>query len=202
MTDRHGPEDETTPRDDADVTESVESDVMVPASPEAAWGDEPREAVETADDASPELKRFWEAVKHLPAYAKLATAIVRDPDVPRSAKVVLGVGGGYALSPVDLIPGIIPVVGQMDDVYAMLTALQQSLKRMPDDLAQKHLDNAGVSRGQIDDDLAAVRNLAKLAVVKSLKFGGKALGRLSRAAVGFANDQLERRDARRRETTL
>ncbi len=203
MTDRHGPEDETTPRDDADVTESVESEVMVPASPEAAWGDEPDEAEsEGGEEASPELKRFWEAVKHLPAYAKLATAIVRDPDVPRSAKVVLGVGGGYALSPIDLIPGIIPVVGQMDDVYAMLTALQQSLKRMPDDLAQKHLDNAGVSRGQIDDDLAAVRNLAKLAVVKSLKFGGKALGRLSRAAVGFANDQLERRDARRRETTL
>jgi uncharacterized membrane protein YkvA (DUF1232 family) len=150
---------------------------------------------------SPELAQFWQAVKRLPTYAKLATAILRDPDVPKSAKVVLGVGGGYALSPIDLIPGIIPVVGQMDDVYAVLTALQQSLKRMPDDLANKHLETAGVSRDLIDGDLAAVRAVAKFAVVRSVKFGGKALGRISRATINFANDQLERRDARRRETT-
>jgi uncharacterized membrane protein YkvA (DUF1232 family) len=150
---------------------------------------------------SPELARFWEAVKRLPAYAKLVTAIVRDPEVPKSAKVVLGVGGGYALSPIDLIPGIIPVVGQMDDLYAMLTALQQSLKRMPDDLAEKHLETAGVSRDLIDGDLAAVRAVAKLAVITSVKFGGKTLGRISRAAVNFANDQLQRRDTRRGETT-
>jgi uncharacterized membrane protein YkvA (DUF1232 family) len=159
-------------------------------------GDEVDEA-----KASPELKRFWEAVKHLPAYARLATAIVRDPEVPNGAKAVLGLGGGYALSPIDLIPGIIPVAGQMDDLYAILVALQQSLKRMPDDLAQKHLDGAGVTREQIAGDLAAVRDLARLAVVKTAKFGGKALGRISRAALKFANDQLERRHTGRGETT-
>jgi uncharacterized membrane protein YkvA (DUF1232 family) len=159
-------------------------------------GDEVDEA-----KASPELKRFWEAVKHLPAYARLVTAILRDPEVPKGAKGVLGLGGGYALSPIDLIPGIIPVAGQMDDLYAILTALQQSLKRMPDELAQKHLDGAGVTREQIEGDLAAVRDLAKLAVVRTAKFGGKALGRISRAALKFANDQLERRNSGRGETT-
>lgn len=160
------------------------------------------EAGDEADNAqSPELKRFWEAVKHLPAYARLATAIVRDPEVPKGAKAVIGLGGGYALSPIDLVPGIIPVAGQMDDLYAVLTGLQQSLKRMPDDLAQKHLDGASVTREQIDNDLAAVRDLAKLAVVKSVRFGGKALGRLSRAALRFANNQLERRNTGRGETT-
>ena len=163
----------------------------------------PLEAGDEVDEkkASPELKRFWEAVKHLPAYAKLVTAILRDPDVPNGAKVVLGLGGSYAISPIDLVPGIIPVAGQMDDLYAVLTALKQSLKRMPDDLAQKHLDGAGVTREQIDGDLAAVRDLARLAVVKTAKFGGKALGRISRAALKFANDQLERRNTGRRETT-
>ncbi len=155
------------------------------------------EAGDDKEPPSPELKRFWEAVKHLPADAKLATAIVRDPEVPGSAKAILGLGGGYAISPIDLIPGIIPVVGQMDDVYAVLTALQQSLKRMPDTVAQKHLDATGVTREQIDDDLAAVRDLARMAVVKTMKFGGKALGRFSRAALNVANNQLERRNARR-----
>lgn len=161
-------------------------------------------AVEPDDDTgkvSPELKRFWEAVKHLPAYARLVTTIVCDPEVPTGAKAVLGLGGGYAISPIDLVPGVIPVAGQMDDLYAVLTALQQSLKRMPDDLAQKHLDGAGVTREQIDDDLAAVRDLAKLAVLKTVRFGGKALGRLSRAALRFANDQLERRNAGRGKAT-
>jgi uncharacterized membrane protein YkvA (DUF1232 family) len=161
------------------------------------------EAGDEVDEAktSPELKRFWEAVKHIPAYARLATAIVRDPEVPKGSKAVLGLGGGYALSPIDLIPGIIPVAGQMDDLYAILIALQQSLKRMPENLAQKHLDGTGVTRDLIDGDLAAVRDLAKLAVVKTAKIGGKALGRLSRAALTFANNQLQRRDTGRGETT-
>lgn len=158
------------------------------------------EAGDEEEQPSPEMRRFWEAVKHLPAYTKLATAIVRDSDVPGPAKAVLGLGGGYALSPIDLIPGIIPVVGQMDDMYAILTALQQSLKRMPDDLAQKHLDASAVTREQIDDDLAAVRDLGRIAVIKTLEFGGKALGRASRAALNVANNQLQRRNARRGAT--
>jgi uncharacterized membrane protein YkvA (DUF1232 family) len=142
---------------------------------------------------SPEVARFWESVKHLPTYGKFVAKVVRDPDVPRSAKVVLGVGGGYAVSPIDLVPGVIPVAGQMDDLYAMLTAIQQSLKLMPDDVAQKHLDAAGITRDTIDGDLAAVRDVARLAIVTSVKFGGKALGRFSRAAISFANEQLQRR---------
>jgi len=118
---------------------------------------------------------------------------VRDPDVPTSAKVVLGVGGGYAVSPIDLVPGVIPVAGQMDDLYAMLTAIQQSLKRMPDDLARKHLDAAGITRELIDGDLASIRNVAKLALITSMKTGGRALGRVSRAAIRFADKQIQRR---------
>lgn len=197
MTEHQEPE-KTTP------TEPMQRDHLDTVQDADAF--RPGTSIEAGDDvdeatSSPEIKRFWEAVKRLPAYAKLATAILRDPDVPNGAKGVLGLGGGYALSPIDLIPGIIPVAGQMDDVYAILTALQQSLKRMPDDLAQKHLDANGVTREHIDEDLAAVRDLARMAVVKTVKFGGKALGRISRAALNFANNQLERRDARRGETT-
>lgn len=193
-----------TERHDADTTTPSEPDQLVDnGMVQDADAFRPGTSLEAGDEAaesSPELKRFWEAVKRLPAYARLATAIVRDPEVPKGAKAVLGLGGGYAISPIDLIPGIIPVAGQMDDLYAVLTSLQQSLKRMPEDLAQKHLDGAGVTREQIDDDLAAVRDLAKLAVVKSVRFGGKALGRLSRAALKFANNQLERRNTGRGET--
>ena len=197
MTEQQEPQDTTSPEPvEPDQPSGVQDADPFRRDLSLGAGDEVDEA-----KASPELRRFWEAVKHLPAYARLATAIVRDPDVPNGAKAMLGLGGGYALSPIDLIPGIIPVAGQMDDLYAILIALQQSLKRMPDDLAQKHLDGAGVTREQIAGDLAAVRDLARLALVKTAKFGGKALGRISRAALKFANDQLERRNTGRGETT-
>jgi uncharacterized membrane protein YkvA (DUF1232 family) len=188
MTDSSEPNG-TTPAANGQTSDDDAS--IIKALPEATSSMSEEE--KTTFMKSPEVARFWEAVKHLPAYGKFVAKVVRDPDVPKSAKVVLGVGGGYAVSPIDLVPGVIPVAGQMDDVYAMLTAIQQSLKRMPDDIAQKHLDAAGITRDMIDGDLAAVRNVARLAIVTSVKFGGKALGRLSRAAISFANEQLQRR---------
>lgn len=104
---------------------------------------------------SPEVARFWEAVKRLPAYTRFVAAVVRDPEVPRQAKVVLGIGGAYAVSPIDLVPGVIPVAGQMDDLYALLTGIQQSLRMMPADVAQKHLDAAKITPWEIDGDLAS-----------------------------------------------
>ena len=150
----------------------------------------------TSDETAPALAAFWEAVKRLPAYLKLAAGMARDPDVPRQAKAILGVGGGYAVSPIDLVPGIIPVAGQMDDLYVMLTALQQAVRMTPAQVADRHLADAGLTRDDIETDLKAVRELVRVAVVTSLKFGGKTLGRLSRAAASFARDQLRRRDTR------
>lgn len=143
--------------------------------------------------SSPELQRFWEAVKRLPAYLRLAASIAKDGEVSKSAKGVLAVGGGYAVSPIDLVPGVIPVAGQLDDLYVLLTAIQQTLKMMPADVADRHLAKAGITRDDIDGDLKAVRDLVRVAVKKSLKFGGKTLGRISRAAFGFANEQRKRR---------
>lgn len=197
MAEQHEPNGMTPAENGQPAPEALPENVASRPDDTSSMSDEQKAAFMK----SPEVARFWDALKHLPAYAKFVAAVVRDPDVPRSAKVVLGVGGGYAISPIDLVPGIIPVAGQMDDLYAMLTAIQQSLKRMPDDLAQKHLDAAGITRGGVDDDLAAVRDVAKLAVVTSVKFGGKALGRISRAALNFAHDQLQRRNTGRGETT-
>lgn len=182
------------PGDDGTSTSSPD---VAPAAPPSQVTSED---MIDADEAT--LTHFWEAIKRLPSYLRLAMAIARDPQVPKQAKVVLGFGAGYAISPIDLVPGVIPVAGQLDDLYAVLTALQQSLKRMPDDVADRHLASSGVTRESIDRDLQTVRNLVRKAVVKTVKYGGKTLGRLSRAAYGFANEQLKRRNAGRAETPL
>lgn len=40
----------------------------------------------------------------------------RDPRVPKRAKWLAGAAVAYALSPIDLIPDFIPVIGHLDDV--------------------------------------------------------------------------------------
>lgn len=142
---------------------------------------------------SPELQRFWEVVKRLPTYVRLVAVMVKDPEVPNAVKAILAAGGAYAVSPIDLVPGVIPVAGQMDDLYVLLTAIQQSIKRTPTGVADRHLAEIGISRNDIESDLKAVRDLVRVAIVKTAKFGGKAIGRVSRAAIRFADEQFRQR---------
>lgn len=137
---------------------------------------------------TPEVQRFWEAVKRLPTYVKLAAAIIRDPEVPKSTKALLGVGGAYAVSPIDLVPGVIPVAGQMDDMYVLLFGLQQTLRRMDPQVAARHLDAFGLTTAHIDEDLNSVIALAKTAVVSSVKAGGKAVGRTGKAGIDIVRE--------------
>jgi Protein of unknown function (DUF1232) len=45
-------------------------------------------------------------------------ALRRDPRVPRRAKVVVALGGLWVLSPIDLLPEFLPVIGPLDDASA------------------------------------------------------------------------------------
>jgi uncharacterized membrane protein YkvA (DUF1232 family) len=42
--------------------------------------------------------------------------VLKDPGTPKLAKWIVGLAVAYLLSPVDLIPDFIPVVGYLDDV--------------------------------------------------------------------------------------
>src|SRR5690606_11747919 len=75
----------------------------------------------TVSDAHVDLAPVWALIKRLPAYMRLSANLARDPRVPKTAKASLALGGIYVVSPVDLIPGIIPVAGQLDDLYVLLT---------------------------------------------------------------------------------
>ncbi|GAB3591904.1 hypothetical protein GCM10027446_11450 [Angustibacter peucedani] len=55
----------------------------------------------------------------------------RHPDVPRSAKVAVAVAGLWVLSPVDLIPEFLPVIGPLDDVVVVALALRYAGRRVP-----------------------------------------------------------------------
>ncbi len=122
----------------------------------------------------PVLGRFWEAVKRLPRYLQLAIGLGRDGRVPRGAKVAVGLGGAYAVSPIDLVPGIIPVAGQLDDMLVLLLSLRQALRACPPELAAARLAAAGLTAATLDDDLAACRAMLRWIAAKSLRLSGRA----------------------------
>lgn len=180
---------DSSPNEELAPTTPAENGYAAPGSPVVP---DHQATGAVASERKEVLQRFWEAVKRLPAYVRLVAAMAKDPDVPVTVKGILGAGSAYVVSPVDLVPGVIPVAGQLDDLYVLLTAIQQSLKRMPEEVANRHLSEAGVSRSDIDDDLKSLRDLVRYAIVKSVVFGGKTLGRISRAAVRFAQQQRRR----------
>jgi uncharacterized membrane protein YkvA (DUF1232 family) len=121
---------------------------------------------------------YLEMVTRLPMYARLGADLARDPDVPATAKASLVAAGAYAISPIDLVPGIIPVAGQMDDLAALLLAIRFAVRMTPKEVAFPHLERAGITTQQIDADLKSVRDatvwLAKQAAsgVRSLAANG------------------------------
>lgn len=91
-------------------------------------------------------------VKRLPRYGQLATRLVSDGRISARQKAPLIGGIGYSVSPIDLIPGIIPIFGQLDDLLVMLGTLRYVLKQMDPEAADKHLAAAGLTRAQLDTD--------------------------------------------------
>jgi uncharacterized membrane protein YkvA (DUF1232 family) len=67
----------------------------------------------------------------LPACVTTARRLRRDPRVPRRAKVVVAFAGLWVLSPIDLIPEFLPVIGPLDDVVVVALALRYAARRVP-----------------------------------------------------------------------
>lgn len=55
----------------------------------------------------------------------------RDPRVPWGAKLLAGAVATYALSPIDLIPDFIPVLGLLDDVILVPAGIWLCLRLIP-----------------------------------------------------------------------
>ncbi|CCH87323.1 conserved exported protein of unknown function [Modestobacter italicus] len=72
-----------------------------------------------------------ELARFLPACVTTVRRLRRHPAVPRGVRVVLVVAGLWVLSPIDLIPEFLPVIGPLDDVVVVALALRYAARRVP-----------------------------------------------------------------------
>ena len=76
----------------------------------------------------------------------------RDPKAPLGLRILAALVAAYALSPIDLIPDFIPVLGYLDDLFIVPLGLLLIIRLMPDEV----LANA---RAKADTLLAKPRSL-------------------------------------------
>lgn len=70
----------------------------------------------------------------------------RDPRVPWYAKALAFCLAGYALSPIDLIPDFIPIVGYLDDVIIVPLGIVLVVKLIPPEIMAEHRSLAAAAQ--------------------------------------------------------
>jgi uncharacterized membrane protein YkvA (DUF1232 family) len=99
------------------------------------------------------LKRWAQAIK-LDVHALYLAA--RDRRVPWYAKAVAVFVAGYALSPIDLIPDFIPVLGYLDDLIIVPLGIWLAVRLIPADILAEHRATAAAAARRPTSKAAAV----------------------------------------------
>ena len=77
-----------------------------------------------------------------------AALAIGHKDTPRLAKMICAVAVGYALSPIDLIPDFVPVIGYIDDIIVLWGLIYMAVRLIPDDVMEECREK---SRGMWDN---------------------------------------------------
>jgi uncharacterized membrane protein YkvA (DUF1232 family) len=72
-----------------------------------------------------------ELARFIPDCVTTVRRLRGDPRVPGRAKVALALAGLWLLSPIDLIPEFLPVIGPLDDVVVVALALRYAARQVP-----------------------------------------------------------------------
>ena len=103
--------------------------------------------------------RMARLVVKLPTYARLVWGLVRDPRTPLGLKGMLAAALAYVVLPVDLIPDVIPILGQADDLTVLLLVLDLFIQNAPPEVRAEHSARARNGTADLDRDVARLRVL-------------------------------------------
>ena len=137
-------------------------------------------------------ERVGAMVRRMPAYVRLSWRLGKDPLLSKARRAAVVAAAGYLASPIDLVPGVIPVIGQLDDIAFALAAIRLALGGLDAERRREHLEAVGLADEHLSADLRTVgttslwlaragfRTTKKAAVVSAKAAGATA--RTTRAA--------------------
>lgn len=111
----------------------------------------------------------------LKKYIWLLYFLKQDPRVSKKAKLIVQFTLAYALSPIDLIPDFIPVLGWIDDLIIVPLGIYWAIKLIPKEVLDDCNRNATIALEQ-GDPLPKNRVVARIIVLVWLiimVFGGR-----------------------------
>lgn len=84
------------------------------------------------------ILKVKERAKKIKADIPAVFLALKDKDTPVIAKVFAGITVVYALSPIDLVPDFIPILGYLDDVILLPALIALTIKFIPKDLWERN----------------------------------------------------------------
>lgn len=88
-------------------------------------------------------RRLKNLLLFIPNMLLLAARLMADPRVPAIDRALLGGAIVYAIIPFDLIPDMIPFVGQVDDAYLIALTLLRLMERTDPAVVREHWSGGG-----------------------------------------------------------
>lgn len=84
----------------------------------------------------------------LRAQIKLPWLLLQDPSVPLAAKALIPLAIAYLALPSDLLPDVVPVVGQIDDVLVISLVLALFLRLCPEETLRRQVQRLRAESGR------------------------------------------------------
>jgi uncharacterized membrane protein YkvA (DUF1232 family) len=154
-----------------------------PGAEAAARGAPPADAPER--DPFPR-DRFGAMLRRAPRYARLGWRLGKDPMLSKARRVAVVAAAGYLVSPIDLVPGFIPVLGQLDDLAFALAALRLALDGLHPDRRRMHLEAVGLEDAHLAEDIRTIGSSLAWIARRSLRLTGRLLRSSAHLAEGGA----------------
>ena len=102
------------------------------------------------------LKRLRETARSIRRDAHALYLAARDPRVPWYVKALAAAISAYALSPIDLIPDFIPVLGYLDELILLPIAIAGVIRLIDPAIKSEHREAAARADGKPMSMAAAV----------------------------------------------
>lgn len=94
---------------------------------------------------------IYDKVKQIKRKISILLITFRKKETPWYAKAIIGITIAYALSPIDLIPDFIPILGYLDDLVILPILIMLSIKLIPKDVliqSENELVEKGANKPQ------------------------------------------------------